>query len=449
MASTTFAQEFSAESYQNLQATVFAIQELNQNPYILPNFTLGFKMFDTCLSEVRTIGGIFWMLTGAEKEVPNYKCPESQPQLSGVIGDFQSNTAVPMARILGLYKYPQVSHGSTVEMLSDKLQFPSYMRTIPNDKFQFPVLTRLIKHFGWNWVGVIASDNDYGVLGSQNLKKALANTGVCAAFSKIIPLNSSKTQRLQIADIIKMSTASVIVIYSTRMEVMPLMEEIAEQNITGKNWIATTSWIVSPIFSNKKSWRTLNGTFGLAIHRGKIPGLSEFIHALHPSSSPNDIFIRSFWEDTFGCYWLTDNTLTEQYINKTSILCTGEETLDNYDLAKFNLFDYRYGYNSYKAAYAIAHGLHDLLFCHPSSGPFTNKSCASILDFKPWQDSPHAFFEEMIAYSQPVQASNPYFLTDVESSVVKKNVQAINSINRHQLTISPTLVKYLLDEGFG
>ncbi|XP_043926749.1 uncharacterized protein LOC122801263 [Protopterus annectens] len=282
---------------------------------------------------------------------------------------------------------PEISLGAAVTRLSNKHQFPSFLRTMPSDTFQYPVLAHLVTYFSWTWIGIIASDNEYGLQGSQDLKMTLSHRGVCVAFTVIISVNFSKKQLLQITDIIRKSTVTVIVIYATRTELMPLMAEIGSQNITDKTWVATISWIISPVFSNKAAWKTLDGTFGLAVHRGLIPGFKEFIQALHPSTFPDDIFFKSFWEEAFDCYWAAeDNFMESGNINQTLSLCKGTENMKDYEVSKFNLFDFRYGYNTYKATLAIAHGLHDLISCETNSGPFANGTCANTDHINPWQE---------------------------------------------------------------
>ncbi|XP_043926752.1 extracellular calcium-sensing receptor-like [Protopterus annectens] len=276
--------------------------------------------------------------------------------------------------------FNRVSYGSAIEALSDKYQFPSFLRTMPNDKFQYTVLVRLVTHFDWNWVGIIASDNEYGILGSQNVKKVLAVSGVCTAFTEIISLSNPQKGIRPVLEVIRKFSVTVIIAYATMNELIPFMEEIYRQNVTGKVWLATVGWMFTPIFLMKELWKSLNGTLGLAVHKGVIPGLSEFLLSLHPSTSPDDIFIRPFWEKAFACYWPK-----EVDRNQTQAVCTGTEQLDKNHLIKFNMLDFRYTYNVYKAVNTLAYGLHEFLSCKISSGPFANKTCSGIDNLKPWQ----------------------------------------------------------------
>ncbi|XP_078524845.1 vomeronasal type-2 receptor 26-like [Lissotriton helveticus] len=97
---------FESLNYQWLQGMTFAIEEINSNPVLLPNITLGFWIYDSCKTLKRVLEGTMWMLTGQEETISNYRCKE-KPQLVGVVGDSASTRSMLMARLLGLYWIPQ------------------------------------------------------------------------------------------------------------------------------------------------------------------------------------------------------------------------------------------------------------------------------------------------------------------------------------------------------
>ncbi|KAJ8332189.1 hypothetical protein SKAU_G00427970 [Synaphobranchus kaupii] len=65
--------------------------------------------------------------------------------------------------------------------------------------------------------------------------------------------------------------------------------------------------------------------------------------------------------------------------------CTGLEPLQEQHSAYLNTSSPRVSYNVYKAVYAIAHSLHNLISCKPGKGPFHNSSCADARNIQPWQ----------------------------------------------------------------
>ncbi|KAJ1080452.1 hypothetical protein NDU88_000652 [Pleurodeles waltl] len=102
-------QGFSTSTYRLAQAMTFAISEINANQSFLPNTTLGFKIYDTCLSSRRALQGTLWMLGGQPMPILNYRCQHKSPLLA-VIGESRSTSSISMARVLGLNKLPQLLH---------------------------------------------------------------------------------------------------------------------------------------------------------------------------------------------------------------------------------------------------------------------------------------------------------------------------------------------------
>ena len=91
--------------------------------------------------------------------------------------------------------------------------------------------------------------------------------------------------------------------------------------------------------------------------------------------------VRQFWERTFQCKFAP---LPSEWVDAGGRVCTGQEDLGT---AESDLSDAPDGfmYNVYKAVYALAHALHDMLQCVPGRGPFTGHSCATLQTMQPWQ----------------------------------------------------------------
>ncbi|XP_073471015.1 vomeronasal type-2 receptor 26-like [Aquarana catesbeiana] len=176
--------------YQNLLAFLFAIDNINQDPDILPNVSLGFHLYDSWLEPRKGVQSVLQILSGPNGTIPNYSC-KGQGKLAGVIGDRYSSTTIPIAQILGLYRYTQISYWATDYSLSDRLLYPHVFRTIQNDYVHYLAITKLVKYFGWNWVGILLSDNDAGENEAQILKKHLASQEICVAFEKRMTENSA------------------------------------------------------------------------------------------------------------------------------------------------------------------------------------------------------------------------------------------------------------------
>ncbi|KAM4749223.1 extracellular calcium-sensing receptor-like [Rhinophrynus dorsalis] len=370
---------FGFDYYQSMQALIFAVEQINSSPDLLPNITLGFQIFDSCSAVRRAVQGTLWMLSGGEEITPNYHCHNGAP-LAGIIGDSASTRTILMAQILSLYRYPQISYFSTSPFLSNRDLFPSFFRTIPSDEFQSRGLAQLISYFGWSWVGLLATDNDYGQFGIQVVKQEIIKAGACVDFDEDIVTGLPNRNAPYLSKIIRESTAKVVIVIASDADFIIVAEELWRQNVMGKIWVASEAWASSDLLSKERFQAVLQGTIGFAIHSGQIPGFPEYLNSLHPSKDLHDSFLIEFWEQTFSCKWLIQENVTEQMDNTTVPSCTGRETLQSLATEA----NFRIALNVYTSVYAMAWALHDLQACKPGNGPFDHGACANISSFHPW-----------------------------------------------------------------
>ncbi|XP_061073460.1 extracellular calcium-sensing receptor-like [Conger conger] len=353
------------------QTMIFATEEINNKTDLLPGVSLGYKIYDSCVSPIFSLKAAMALMNGYEETLSDTSCFTPQV-VQAIIGASISTNAIAIAATVGLFQIPVISHFATCACLSNRKEFPSFFRTIPSDYYQCRALAQMVKHFGWTWIGAVRSDNDYGNNGMATFIEAAQQEGICIEYSEKFHL--AEPEKLQkVVDVIRRGTAKVIVAFLGRGEMSKFLEQLTSQNVTGLQMVGSEGWITANNLASPTSFRVLEGSIGFAVTKGKINGFKEFILKLHPSQYPNNTVVTDFWEAAFQCY--LRNRDDKPHIAP----CTGSENLSELENDYTDVSELRISNNVYKAVYAVAHSLHDLLACTPHQG------CTNSLKTEPWQ----------------------------------------------------------------
>ncbi|XP_024299269.2 extracellular calcium-sensing receptor-like [Oncorhynchus tshawytscha] len=380
-----YCEGFTSCGFQQAQTMAFAVDEINRDPDLLPNIKLGYQLYDDCQKLGVSLRAAMSLASGTEKEfLLDENCSGSPPVL-GIVGDPGSTNSIAISSVLGLFRVPMVSHYATCSCLSDRGKYPSFFRTIPSDAFQVRAMIQILRRLGWTWVGLLFSDDDYGVQAARSFHSSLAESGGCVAYSQVLPKDNHPTELQRIVGEIKSSSARVVVVISNEAYLLPLVDEVVVQNVKGLQWIASEAWTTSSVFHTPRLMPYLGGTLGIAIRRGEIPGLRDFLLSIRPNdqpdNNPGNNMVRQFWEAVFGCRLEPP----AGWVEAGGDICTGQEDLRDVETNCGDVSELRPEYNVYKAVYALAHALHDLLQCVPGRGPFSGHSCASLQRLEHWQ----------------------------------------------------------------
>ena len=101
-----FCLSFSRGAYNHAQTMMFAIAEINRNPSLLPNVTLGYEIYDTCYSSRGSLYAAMSLATGREKWFQSDEGCVGTPPVLGIVG---IEVYGIIARVLDLYRVPMVS----------------------------------------------------------------------------------------------------------------------------------------------------------------------------------------------------------------------------------------------------------------------------------------------------------------------------------------------------
>ncbi|CAG6001813.1 unnamed protein product [Menidia menidia] len=303
------------------RAMIFAIEEINNSTELLPGIRLGYQIHDSCGSVPVAVHVAFQLSNGLEPAFhPGESCSRSG-MVMGVVGESGSTPSISISRIIGPFNIPQISHFATCACLSDKQQYPTFFRTVPSDQFQAVALAKLVKHFGWTWIGAV------------RIKR--------------------------VADIIRSSTAVGIVAFTSGGDMKVLLEELARDPPLPRQWIGSEAWVTDP---NLLRFGFCAGAIGFGIQKSVIPGLRDFLLDLSLSEVAASPLLTEFWEDAFNCKLRKHAAVGEN-------VCDGTEDIKKLQSPYTDTSQLRITNMVYKAVYAIAHAIHNVV-CQKTNSTF-------------------------------------------------------------------------------
>ncbi|XP_058023696.1 vomeronasal type-2 receptor 26-like [Ahaetulla prasina] len=174
-------------SFWHVLPFFFATHEVNQNPKLLPNITLGYSIYENFFNSRITYEVMMDLLSTGQENVPNYSCGKQNnllPLLEGTDSDLFSQ----ISTMLSIYKIPQINYGVISHIPEQKHHFPFFYRVTPSQEPPHLAIVKLLLHFRWTWIGLVAPDNESGEKFRRTFMPAALRKGVCVAFSERLPV---------------------------------------------------------------------------------------------------------------------------------------------------------------------------------------------------------------------------------------------------------------------
>ncbi|KAM9359520.1 extracellular calcium-sensing receptor-like [Symphorus nematophorus] len=367
-----------------MMTMVFAVEEINHNSSLLPGVKLGYRIMDSCDHVHTSLQALFSLVSDSKTVMKGRKDWGTQ---SETFPSCLSDSPVPA--VIGL------ASSSPTRAIAHTL-----------GPFSLPL-------------------DDYSHYGIQAFSNQFRQQGGCLAFHLTIPKSPTVAEIQKMADILQSSTAQVVVVFASEVQLLDLFLELAQRNVTGIQWVASESWVAASVLTSPHFHHLLEGTLGFSFPGVRIPGLKEFLLNVRPSPKAGMEFVNMFWEELFGCrlefsgvrskeseamnnfmgsnafahksdFQNNSGPLVRPIIGKKiskfkaldeenyrtvgeNPVCNGSEDLRYTDSSYTDVSQVRISYNVYKAVYAIAHALHTLLNC--DSAEYNKGKCEKHKSF--------------------------------------------------------------------
>ncbi|KAF7234560.1 Vomeronasal type-2 receptor 26, partial [Varanus komodoensis] len=330
--------------YQHILALSFAVDEINKNPKILPNLTLGFHIINDYYIARMTCKASMGLLSTYQRFVPNFRCG-AQKKIAAVIGGLATEVSEVMAIVTAMYKIPQM---------------------VPKESYQYLGVVRLFQHFGWTWIGLLAMDDYYGDKFLQTMVPLLSQNDICPAFILRFPertyLDKYTGQLLQLVQnypILMERKVSACFVHGgppswQNLRMMMSVAPYFELPPLEKVWIATSQWHFESL-SFQRLWdiQHFHGAISFSVHLRQPPGFETFVQTVRPNWRKGDNFIKVFWEQAFSCRVGIPN-----FKGEGKALCSGQERLESLPYTFFEMSMTGHSYSVYNAMHAVAHASH-------------------------------------------------------------------------------------------
>ncbi|KAL6479417.1 hypothetical protein MHYP_G00128500 [Metynnis hypsauchen] len=270
------------------RAMVFTIHEINNRTDLLPGITLGYQIHDSCSEVPMGLKLAFQFANGMEPFFNDTdSCSKSAAAaVPALVGDSHSTPSISMARMLGLFGIPQSAQ----------------------------------------------------------------EEGICVEYSESYYRTQPRSKLERVANVIRRSTARVIVAFLHEGEMRFLLEELTRQEPPPLQWIGSEAWIIDPDILR---FNMCAGAIGFGIPRSVIPGLREFLLDLSPEQALKSPLLTEFWESSFSCSLKGSSEGARECDGSEDIRALQNPYTDTSQLRVTNMV--------YKATYAIAHAIHGVI----------------------------------------------------------------------------------------
>lgn len=332
--------------FEETLAMLYALEQINNDLKILPGITIGADIKDTCSSVDFAIRKCL-NFSFVKKNMESLMCERTRPKRSlehdpitvVIVGLGTSDVAMAVANFAGLFYVPVVSYASTSRLLSNRIRFKYFLRTVSSDTLMVRAVIDFLRALKWNFVHVLYSDTDYGrsaIETFEHVLSASAGTKICVAVKRTFTQHTNSREIEGFLSDMRAkqnAKAKAVLLFTTIEDTELILKYFDDLGMKDYVFIATDHF-TGPTNRFHSSREMLRRIVGVTPHRGSAEEFVKYFERFNGSAS--------------GCPWLDEYRGHHHTKNPGQLSAYVPYVID--------------------AVYAAAYGLHDLLNCTQGKG---------------------------------------------------------------------------------
>ena len=212
-----------------------------------------------------------------------------------------SRVNIAVARLGRLYQVPQVSFSATSPILSNRVRYPYFYRTVPPDNIQAKAMIDIALYFNWTQASLIYVEDTYGEHGAQTIRQLASDSDICIDVDREIRHNFTMNDFRGLAETLFSSDADVVILFSHDQTARQLLEAVVNLSSYRRfTWIASDGWARTIDLVHAFN-QTVAGYFGVAPHSPYVPSFHDYLSQLTIQTNRRNAWFEEIFTAFTSC----------------------------------------------------------------------------------------------------------------------------------------------------
>ena len=295
---------FTTNTYQTVEATRFAISQVNSNTAefqsMFPKLKVGFIGISSCNNGAviqRKIYDLFQnglLLQNGTRIVVKDK-------IIGFVGDIGSSISIAAADALSRLKHVQISYASTSPLLSDRERFPYFMRVVTPDNYQAKAMVTVMKKLNATYVHLVYSKGAYGEGGRDKVLEEAKVKNICV----LPPIEiTDDTMNSVYGKLKNHPEATLVIVFVRSHTTLSLIAQLSQQMSPGEfQFLGSEAWAKNGVILENDNNKITLGSLTIVLELYQDKALKNHILQMDQLPFLSNPWVTLYLQEKRSCYF--------------------------------------------------------------------------------------------------------------------------------------------------